>query len=267
MDYNLNSFSNPLMFKLLFLIHIITGIQLYAQNNPKSILITYDGYQYPNGNEFKTIDTRTTLTISGSKSTSFDSSLPVVRPLADSGNIYAKMKRARVIYKDRSSKSLIFESRNFLVDKTNIPISDTLFQFQWHLTSQSKLIESYICIKAICLWRGRAFSAWFTEDIPISEGPWKFGGLPGLIVELYDEEKNFYWKLSGMKEIPFVPIEMPASATNYATVVEAFAKEAQKRIAAARAQLQQINPGCKDCNQAATLSYPTLENWADRLMQ
>ncbi len=239
------------------------SIQLVAQNNQKSLNITYDGYQYSGGNDFKTIDTRTTLVISRNLSISFDSSLPVTRPLADTGNIYAQMKRARIVYKDRSQKSLIFESRNFLVDKKNIPIADSLFPFQWHFTSQTKKIESYTCSKAICIWRGRAFSAWFTEEIPISEGPWKFGGLPGLILELYDEERNFYWKLSSLKEIPSVAIELPLAQTNYNSVVTSFSKEAQKRIAAAQAQLQQINPGCLDCNKSATLSYPTLENWAD----
>jgi GLPGLI family protein len=250
-----------LLLRITFFLLIANNV--FSQNGSKGLIITYDGYQYAAGSEYKTIDTRTTLTISGNLSISYDSSLTVVRPLADSGNIYAKMKRARVVYKNRMERALIFESHNFLVDKKNIPIADTLYPFQWNFTSQSKQIEGYFCRKAICIWRGRAFSAWFTEEIPIAEGPWKFGGLPGLILEIYDEEKIFYWKISGMKEVPKVAIEIPKPQTDYKTVVEAFRKEAQKRMAAAKAQFQQINAGCKDCNQPVNISYPTLENWAD----
>ncbi|WP_297063293.1 GLPGLI family protein, partial [uncultured Duncaniella sp.] len=38
--------------------------------------------------------------------------------------------------------------------------------------------------------RGRNWTAWYTEEIPITDGPWKFGGLPGLILKVEDDKKE-----------------------------------------------------------------------------
>lgn len=43
----------------------------------------------------------------------------------------------------------------------------------------------------MCYFRGRSYVAWFTMDIPIENGPWKFAGLPGLILKVYDDKKLY----------------------------------------------------------------------------
>lgn len=239
---------------------LFNATYLFAQG--KSYRVQYDGYHYPAGNDFKVMDTRTTLHIIGNTSYSFDSSLPVKRPLADSGSNYPRLTNARQVYKDRSSGRLLFTSRNYLVEKTNYPIADTLFGFEWIYTGQQKVIENLPCSKALCIWRGRAYAASYTEEIPLPEGPWKFGGLPGLIVELYDEEKNFYWKLSGFKRMEVPTFEIPVAQKQYQEVVESFRKEARKRMAAALAEMQSIDPACKDCGSNVSISFPNIENWA-----
>lgn len=42
----------------------------------------------------------------------------------------------------------------------------------WKITSKSKQIASYNCKKATTNFAGRQYIAWFTTDIPISEGPY-----------------------------------------------------------------------------------------------
>ena len=44
---------------------------------------------------------------------------------------------------------------------------------------------------AVSDFRGRRWTAWFAPDISISDGPWKFSGLPGLIMEAYDTENHY----------------------------------------------------------------------------
>ena len=57
---------------------------------------------------------------------------------------------------------------------------------QWEVSTETQDILGYQCQKATCHWRGRDFMAWFAPDIPVRFGPWKFGGLPGLILKLQD---------------------------------------------------------------------------------
>ena len=62
---------------------------------------------------------------------------------------------------------------------------------QWSLTQDTATICSYHCQKATCHYHGRDFEAWFTTEIPMRFGPWKFGGLPGLIVKVYDTDRLY----------------------------------------------------------------------------
>ena len=57
---------------------------------------------------------------------------------------------------------------------------------QWKMGAETQTILGHHCQKATCHWRGRDFVAWFAPDIPVKAGPWKFGGLPGLILKLQD---------------------------------------------------------------------------------
>lgn len=62
---------------------------------------------------------------------------------------------------------------------------------KWKMEEETKTICNYRCQKAVCHFRGRNFTAWFTSDIPLKYGPWKFGGLPGLILRLSDSTGEY----------------------------------------------------------------------------
>jgi len=63
--------------------------------------------------------------------------------------------------------------------------------FEWKIKEETKSIKDYKVQKATTTFAGRDYIAWFAPEIPISDGPYKFNGLPGLILEIYDTEK--YW--------------------------------------------------------------------------
>jgi len=64
--------------------------------------------------------------------------------------------------------------------------------WQWRLTDGVKKIGGFNCQKATIEFRGREYTAWFTEEIPVPFGPWKFQGLSGLILEVYDKDGVFH---------------------------------------------------------------------------
>ncbi len=67
-------------------------------------------------------------------------------------------------------------------------INDTLAKVQWKLLPEKKQILGYNCQKATCEYRGRSFSVYFSTELPFSDGPYKFTGLPGLILELSSDD-------------------------------------------------------------------------------
>lgn len=63
----------------------------------------------------------------------------------------------------------------------------------WKLEDETKTIVNYVAHKATTKFRGRTYTAWFTYQLPASVGPWKFNNLPGIILELTDDSKAFFW--------------------------------------------------------------------------
>jgi GLPGLI family protein len=71
----------------------------------------------------------------------------------------------------------------------------------WKIDSETKKIETYICKKATGKYKGRHYVAWFTEAISIPDGPYVFKGLPGLILEVYDQSENVHFEMVGFRKI------------------------------------------------------------------
>ena len=82
---------------------------------------------------------------------------------------------------------------------------DTCNLLKWVIKNESKNIDKYNCTKAICNFRGRNYTAWFSTDIPVTVGPWKFNGLPGLIFEITDESGLYAWNLEKIKSVSTIP--------------------------------------------------------------
>ncbi|WP_228453686.1 GLPGLI family protein [Chryseobacterium aquaeductus] len=73
--------------------------------------------------------------------------------------------------------------------------------FVWKITSEKQKIGEWSTQKAETDFGGRHWYAWFTNDIPIQDGPYKFHGLPGLIVKLEDKTRSHTFTLQGVKNI------------------------------------------------------------------
>lgn len=65
----------------------------------------------------------------------------------------------------------------------------------WKLSTEKKKVNEMTLQKATANWGGRNWIAWFSTEILFQEGPYKFHGLPGLIVELYDDRNNYHFSL------------------------------------------------------------------------
>jgi GLPGLI family protein len=76
----------------------------------------------------------------------------------------------------------------------NCQYSEILPAYDWKIRDDTLTVTDYLCQKAECSFRGRNYIAWFTVDIPVNNGPWKFGGLPGLIMKIYDSDKLYVFE-------------------------------------------------------------------------
>ena len=80
--------------------------------------------------------------------------------------------------------------------------NETLLPQQWIIANDTATILGMLCNKATTYFRGRHYEAWFTKTIPTVHGPWKFYGLPGLIVKVCDSQNQFSFELVTINKVP-----------------------------------------------------------------
>lgn len=71
---------------------------------------------------------------------------------------------------------------------------------KWTILNERKTYSGYKTRKAYTIKYGRKWIAWFAEDLPLNFGPYKFSGLPGLIINMYDEKAEYFFTLSQFKK-------------------------------------------------------------------
>jgi GLPGLI family protein len=113
------------------------------------------------------------------------------------------------IFKYRTTGTLTF------IDYTDMmsgsyEYKDKFESSSWQMVQDTASLLGYPCQKATIDFRGREFIAWFSTDIPVNDGPWKFMGLPGLILKIHDTGNIFCFELIGIEHInPPIPVQIP----------------------------------------------------------
>ena len=111
---------------------------------------------------------------------------------------FPKLRETATVYKNHPKGKITVLDR---IDKTEYSYIDDLNSQEWKLETDTMTILGYLCYKAVCQWRGREYEAWYTPDIPVSEGPLKFGGLPGLIMKVGDSLQEWVYEIEGLENV------------------------------------------------------------------
>lgn len=78
-------------------------------------------------------------------------------------------------------------------------------QMTWKLeATKDSTISGFPCKLATTTFAGRKYMAWYSLQIPISDGPYKFSGLPGLIVKISDTQNQHRFTLTSLKKIDYI---------------------------------------------------------------
>lgn len=100
--------------------------------------------------------------------------------------------------------------------------------FGWEVDfTQTKEIGGYTCHSAKGSYAGRDYQAWFTPDIPVSDGPWLFCGLPGLILEVSSLDKEFLYTCMSI-QAGTGPITLRSLDAAFKTTRERFLKAKER---------------------------------------
>ncbi len=122
-------------------------------------------------------------------------------------------------YKKRGLKIKIYKkySDNQLTVFDNIANETFTFEeqnpdFAWKILPDTMKVLNQVCQKATCQFRGRKYEAWFAQGINVSEGPWKFNGLPGLILKVIDSKQDYFFEAISIEKIDYPIAPKPTKA-------------------------------------------------------
>jgi len=109
------------------------------------------------------------------------------------------------IEKDYADKTINFYDKfknvSFVITDNETP--------KWKMENEFKKINMMNCQKAVAEYKGRKWEAWFCKDFPVTDGPYKFSGLPGLVVSIKDSENDHTFDLIQIKKINTVNAFIP----------------------------------------------------------
>jgi len=134
-------------------------------------------------------------------------------------------------------------------------VRDTL-DLDWQLKDGLKEIAGFRCNEAFINFRGRDYTVWYTTDIPYGFGPWKFNGLPGLILEIIEKEGVFKaeaYSISIENVENFVSLKPKVeeefiSLESYFARKEELLQEERKIFQSKLPKGVQLSDNCEDCN-------------------
>lgn len=119
---------------------------------------------------------------------------------------------------------------------------------KWQLVDGEKDILGFNCKKAQCEFRGRSYVVWYTPEIPSQSGPWKFSGLPGLILEANDSKDihNYYSR----RIILNTDLKIPNTFISYI-------EEKKKNIIPFETYISKENEYLKEIHNQIKASFPS----------
>lgn len=177
--------------------------RLSAQDHIEHQLVTYRvkyNQLFDRGSDVKEYDAK--LLLQGEKSLFTMKRNDKIQSSYQSNYFDASPDSLFTVYKDFESNSLLFDF--FHLYQGNTFYADTLHPMEWRLESEEKKVEGIPCKRATVRFKGRDYVAWYAPSIPISNGPWKLGGLPGLILEASDVRGEWHAVFTQMRGLGFM---------------------------------------------------------------
>lgn len=125
-----------------------------------------------------------------------------IKPTGGRISVLGQSKEDNLIVKD-GNRITTFENLS-IVSKNDINYyyEENKSDFDWEINADTATIKGYLCQNARVTYGNREWSAWFTLEIPVSDGPHRFSGLPGLILKINDSTDSWSFELEELIKIP-----------------------------------------------------------------
>lgn len=178
------------------------------------------------------------------------------KEISDSNLKLKKSKNSSIVIKDYPEFSVLMISRIGQI-KYNVKDDRTL---KWKILPENDVLGNFKIQNAETEFAGRKWTAWFTTEIPIQEGPYKFKGLPGLILKVYDSTNSHIFTLVGIQKLKIVAskddnfvfdfgTDQNVTQEKYKQIFKEFRDDPNKSIRQTLSEMDEINDNGKMVNK------------------
>jgi GLPGLI family protein len=205
------------VFKVLFLIAIISPKPLFAQKTESGLAKVFYTYKHKiDTNNKDSVHTENMQLLIAENSSLFSSidrltqANSITKNIDDQKKAWTGPGLPKVIMPSDTRKITTVEIFQFPKEKkivtkeyliVNYLYEDSLERINWSLSPEVKSFGQINCQKANAVFKGRKWEAWFAPNLPFETGPWELQGLPGLIIEAYDSKREVQFLFNGFESL------------------------------------------------------------------
>jgi GLPGLI family protein len=122
----------------------------------------------------------------------------IVSAKSSDGSIIISFKNGTSLPKTKFTYTIIQSNENIKyfqqVGMAVLTYSEPIIT-NWKLIDETEIINTIKCKKATVTYKGRNWTAWYSTEVPLPYGPYKFSGLPGLIIKIADQKNEYSFEL------------------------------------------------------------------------
>jgi GLPGLI family protein len=129
----------------------------------------------------------------------------------ENGNKFYENKEShRYFYKDYNTNCI---TGSYNHRGTHFIVKEEMNMMKWRFFSKNEEILNYSCQMAETEFRGRTYQVWFTRELPFKASPWKFHGIPGVVLKARSTDEVFLLEATSLKiQEPKKPLTNPYKA-------------------------------------------------------
>lgn len=183
------------------------SLQAFAQNPDRALArVKYSFVHIKDTTQKNNPYTENMLLVIGKNASVYTSLDRLNRKLVDDGKAKAEPAAPNAPFKPVSQQDYYFfvkENLFFIKEKiyNEYLAEEKAPKINWKTTKDTASFSGIACKKATAYFKGRNWIAWYAPELPFQSGPWKLNGLPGLIVEAYDDKQQVQFHFAGMDKV------------------------------------------------------------------
>ncbi|MEE1943945.1 GLPGLI family protein [Pedobacter sp. KR3-3] len=183
------------------------SLQAFAQNPDQALArVKYSFVHVKDTTQKNNPYTENMLLVIGKNASVYTSLDRLNRKLVDDGKAKPEPTAPNAPFKPVSFQDYYFfvkENLFFIKEKiyNEYLAEENAPKINWTTTKDTASFSGIACKKATAYFKGRNWIAWYAPELPFQSGPWKLNGLPGLIVEAYDDKQQVQFHFAGMDKV------------------------------------------------------------------